>query len=99
MAAVAATSAPAVVAVGITSFAWRRVRFDLMKKAFIVVIAAVALAGSYYLGVSRSNRPDGAASTGGEGGGRRGGGGGFLGGGGFGGGGGGFGGGGALGSW
>jgi HlyD family secretion protein len=59
-----------------------------MKKAFIVVIAAVALAGSsYYLGVSRSAQPGGAAPAGGEGGGRRGGGGGFPGGGGFGGGG------------
>jgi HlyD family secretion protein len=60
-----------------------------MKKAFIVIIAAVALAGSsYYLGVSRSSQPGGAAPAGGEGGGRRGGGGGgFSGGGGFGGGG------------
>jgi HlyD family secretion protein len=59
-----------------------------MKKAFIVVIAAVALAGSsYYLGMSRSSQAGGAAPAGGEGGGRRGGGGGFPGGGGFGGGG------------
>ena len=59
-----------------------------MKKAFIVAIAAVALAGSsYYLGVSRNNQSGGGAAAGGEGGGRRGGGGGFPGGGGFGGGG------------
>ena len=64
-----------------------------MKKAFIVVIAAVALAGSsYYLGVSRSGQSSGAPQAGGEGGGRRGGGGfpGGGGGGGFPGGGGGF---------
>jgi RND family efflux transporter MFP subunit len=60
-----------------------------MKKAFIVAIAAIALAGSsYYLGMSRSSQPGSAAPAGGEGGGRRGGGGGFPGGGGFGGGGG-----------
>jgi HlyD family secretion protein len=47
-----------------------------MKKAFIVAIAAVALAGSsYYLGVSRSGQSSGAPQAGGEGGGRRGGGG------------------------
>jgi membrane fusion protein, multidrug efflux system len=47
-----------------------------MKKAFIVAIAAVALAGSsYYLGVSRSDPSSGAPQAGGEGGGRRGGGG------------------------
>jgi len=55
-----------------------------MKKALIVTIAAVALAGSsYYLGLSRSSQPgDGAAQAGGGAGGRRGGGGGFPGGGG-----------------
>ena len=58
-----------------------------MKKAFIVAIAAVALAGSsYYLGVSRNGQSGGTPQAGGEGGGRRGGGG-FPGGGGFGGGG------------
>ncbi len=47
-----------------------------MKKAFIVAIAAVALAGSsYYLGVSRSGQSSGAPQAGGEAGGRRGGGG------------------------
>jgi HlyD family secretion protein len=66
----------------------KRVRVDLMKKAFIVAIAAVALAGSsYYLGLSRSSQPGGSAEAGAEGGGRRGGGGGGFGGGGFGGGG------------
>ena len=57
-----------------------------MKKALIVAVAAVALAGSsYYLGVSRSSQSgEGAAQAGGPGGGRRGGGaGGFPGGGGF----------------
>jgi HlyD family secretion protein len=70
-----------------------------MKKAFIVVIAAAALAGSsYYLGMSRSGQPAGGPQAGGEGGGRRGGGGFQGGGGGFGGfGGGGFRGGGARG--
>ena len=55
-----------------------------MKKALIVAIAAVALAGSsYYLGVSRSSQSgEGAAQAGGTGGGRRGGGAGFPGGGG-----------------
>jgi len=55
-----------------------------MKKALIVVVAAVALAGSsYYLGVSRSPQSgEGAAQAGGTGGGRRGGGAGFPGGGG-----------------
>ncbi len=56
-----------------------------MKKALIVAVAAVALAGSsYYLGVSRSSQSgEGAAQAGGPGGGRRGGGaGGFPGGGG-----------------
>jgi membrane fusion protein, multidrug efflux system len=62
---------------------------DLMKKVFIIAVAAVALAGSsYYFGVSRGNPPGGNAQPGGEGTGRRGGGG--LGGGGFPGGGGGF---------
>jgi HlyD family secretion protein len=62
-----------------------------MKKAFIVAIAAVALAGSsYYLGVSRSGQSSAAPQAGGEGGGRRGGGGFPGGGGGFPGGGGGF---------
>ena len=58
-----------------------------MKKALIVAVAAVALAGSsYYLGVSRNSQSgEGAAQAGGAGGGRRGGGAG-----GFGGGGGGF---------
>jgi membrane fusion protein, multidrug efflux system len=49
-----------------------------MKKAFIVAIAAVVLAGSsYYLGVSRSDQSNGAPQAGGDGGGggRRGGGG------------------------
>jgi membrane fusion protein, multidrug efflux system len=48
-----------------------------MKKALIVAVAAVALAGaSYYLGVSRSSQSgEGAAQAGGAGGGRRGGGG------------------------
>jgi HlyD family secretion protein len=61
-----------------------------MKKAFIIAIAAVALAGSsYYVGVTRNSQSGGGAAAGGEGGGRRGGGG--FGGGGFpGGGGGGF---------
>jgi HlyD family secretion protein len=58
-----------------------------MKKAFIIAIASVALAGSYYLGVSRSGQPGGDQQAGEGGGGRRGGGGGFPGGGGFGGGG------------
>jgi HlyD family secretion protein len=59
-----------------------------MKKAFIIAIAAVALAGSsYYLGVTRNSQSGGGAAAGGEGGGRRGGGGGGFGGGGFGGGG------------
>jgi len=55
-----------------------------MKKALIVAVAAVALAGSsYYLGVSRSSQSgEGAAQAGGAGGGRRGGGAGFPGGGG-----------------
>ncbi|HVQ12852.1 MAG TPA: efflux RND transporter periplasmic adaptor subunit, partial [Vicinamibacterales bacterium] len=55
-----------------------------MKKALIVAVAAVALAGSsYYLGMSRSSQPgDGAAQAGGAAGGRRGGGAGFPGGGG-----------------
>ena len=55
-----------------------------MKKALIVAVAAVALAGaSYYLGVSRSSQSgEGAAQAGGAEGGRRGGGGGFPGGGG-----------------
>ena len=55
-----------------------------MKKALIVVVAAVALAGSsYYLGVSRSPQSgEGAGQAGGAGGGRRGGGAGFPGGGG-----------------
>ncbi len=59
-----------------------------MKKALIIAVAAVALAGgSYYLGMSRSSQAgDGAPQAGGQGGGRRGGGG-FPGGGGFGGGG------------
>ena len=50
-----------------------------MKKALIVAVAAVALAGSsYYLGVSRSSQSgEGAAQAGGAGGGRRGGGAGF----------------------
>src|SRR5262245_44079008 len=63
-----------------------------MKKAFIVAIAAVALAGSsYYLGMSRFGQSGGGAQAGGEGGGgRRGGGGGGFGGGFPGGGGGGF---------
>jgi membrane fusion protein, multidrug efflux system len=48
-----------------------------MKKALIVAVAAVALAGaSYYLGVSRSSQSgEGAAQAGGAGAGRRGGGG------------------------
>ena len=57
-----------------------------MKKALIIAVAAVALAGSsYYLGMSRSSQSgEGAAQAGGPGGGRRGGGaGGFPGGGGF----------------
>jgi HlyD family secretion protein len=60
-----------------------------MKKALIIAVAAVALAGgSYYLGVSRSSQSGDSAQAGGQqGGGRRGGGGGFPGGGGFGGGG------------
>ncbi len=46
-----------------------------MKKAFIITIAAVALAGSsYYLGVSRTTQPAGGTAAGTEGGGRRGGG-------------------------
>ncbi|HYJ93984.1 MAG TPA: efflux RND transporter periplasmic adaptor subunit, partial [Vicinamibacterales bacterium] len=56
-----------------------------MKKALIIAVAAVALAGSsYYLGVSRSSQSgEGAEQAGGPGGGRRGGGaGGFPGGGG-----------------
>jgi RND family efflux transporter MFP subunit len=55
-----------------------------MKKALIVAVAAVALAGSsYYLGLSRSPQSgEGAAQAGGAGGGRRGGGAGFPGGGG-----------------
>ncbi len=55
-----------------------------MKKALIVAVAAVALAGSsYYLGVSRRSQPgDGTAQAGGAAGGRRGGGAGFPGGGG-----------------
>ena len=56
-----------------------------MKKALIIAVAAVALAGSsYYLGMSRSSQSgEGAAQAGGPGGGRRGGGaGGFPGGGG-----------------
>ncbi len=50
-----------------------------MKKALIVAVAAVALAGaSYYLGMSRSSQSgEGAAQAGGAGGGRRGGGAGF----------------------
>jgi HlyD family secretion protein len=60
-----------------------------MKKALIIAVAAVALAGgSYYLGMSRSSQSGDSAQAGGQqGGGRRGGGGGFPGGGGFGGGG------------
>jgi HlyD family secretion protein len=59
-----------------------------MKKAFIIAVTAVALAGgSYYLGMSRSGDPGAAPQAGEGGGGRRGGGGGFPGGGGFGGGG------------
>src|SRR6188768_791747 len=57
-----------------------------MKKALIIAVAAVALAGSsYYLGMSRSSQSgEGATQAGGPGGGRRGGGaGGFPGGGGF----------------
>ena len=57
-----------------------------MKKALIIAVAAVALAGSsYYLGMSRNSQSgEGAAQAGGPGGGRRGGGaGGFPGGGGF----------------
>jgi len=75
---------PAAVAAAVTteSVVAGRAGFDLMKKAFIIIIAAVALAGSsYYLGVSRTTQPAGGAA-GGEGGGRRGGGGGFPGGGG-----------------
>ena len=57
-----------------------------MKKALIVAVVAVAIAGgSYYLGMSRNQGAGGASQAGGEGGGRRGGGG--FGGGGFGGGG------------
>ncbi|HZM93885.1 MAG TPA: efflux RND transporter periplasmic adaptor subunit [Vicinamibacterales bacterium] len=62
-----------------------------MKKAFIIAIAAVALAGSsYYFGATRNTQSGGGAAAGGEGGGRRGGGGSGFGGGFPGGGGGGF---------
>jgi membrane fusion protein, multidrug efflux system len=53
-----------------------------MKKLIIVALVAVALAGSYYLGMSRSTQSGAGPQAAGEGGGRRGGGG-FFGGGGF----------------